>query len=56
MTVVIISGGIDLSVGSTLCLSAMVLAIVMNAGYPLSLAAAPRRLPPRCWSAPSTAC
>ncbi len=35
MTVVIISGGIDLSVGSTLCLSAMVLAIVMNAGYPL---------------------
>jgi len=35
MTVVIISGGIDLSVGSTLCLSAMVLAIIMNAGYPL---------------------
>jgi ribose transport system permease protein len=35
MTVVIISGGIDLSVGSILCLSAMVLAIVMNAGYPL---------------------
>jgi len=35
MTVVIVSGGIDLSVGSTLCLSAMVLAIVMNAGYPL---------------------
>jgi ribose transport system permease protein len=38
MTVVIVSGGIDLSVGSTLCLSAMVLAIVMNAGYPLILA------------------
>ncbi|UVC10822.1 ABC transporter permease [Rhizobium sp. TH2] len=35
MTVVIISGGIDLSVGSILCLSAMVLAICMNAGYPL---------------------
>lgn len=32
MTVVIISGGIDLSVGSVLCLSAMVLAISMNAG------------------------
>ena len=44
MTVVIISGGIDLSVGSTLCLSAMVLAIVMNAGYPLILASAVRRL------------
>jgi ribose transport system permease protein len=39
MTVVIISGGIDLSVGSTLCLSAMVLAILMNAGHPLWLAA-----------------
>lgn len=38
MTVVIISGGIDLSVGSTLCLSAMVLAITMNAGHPLWLA------------------
>jgi ribose transport system permease protein len=38
MTVVIISGGIDLSVGSTLCLSAMVLAILMNAGNPLWLA------------------
>jgi len=35
MTVVIISGGIDLSVGSVLCLSAMVLAILMNAEYPL---------------------
>ena len=39
MTIVIISGGIDLSVGSTLCLSAMVLAILMNAGNPLWLAA-----------------
>jgi ribose transport system permease protein len=39
MTVVIISGGIDLSVGSVLCLSAMVLAICMNADYPLWLSA-----------------
>jgi ribose transport system permease protein len=42
MTVVIISGGIDLSVGSVVCLSAMVQAIVMNAGYgffPAALAA-----------------
>ncbi len=39
MTVVIISGGIDLSVGSTLCISAMVLAIAMNAGYGLFLGA-----------------
>jgi len=36
MTVVIISGGIDLSVGSTLCISAMVLAIIMNAGFGLA--------------------
>jgi len=35
MTVVIISGGIDLSVGSTLCLSAIVTGLVMSAGYPL---------------------
>jgi ribose transport system permease protein len=40
MTVVIISSGIDLSVGSVLCLSAMVLAICMNADYPLWLSAA----------------
>lgn len=33
MTVVIISGGIDLSVGSVLCLGAMVQAICMNADY-----------------------
>src|SRR5215470_17199129 len=32
MTAVIITGGIDLSVGSTLCLSAMVLAVGMNEG------------------------
>lgn len=40
MTVVIISGGIDLSVGSVLCLSAMILAITMNAGYPLAVGVA----------------
>src|SRR3954468_20091161 len=33
MTLVIISGGIDLSVGSVLCLCSMVLAVVMHAGY-----------------------
>src|SRR5262245_38070591 len=33
MTIVIIIGGIDLSVGSVLCLCSMVLAVVMNAGY-----------------------
>ncbi len=38
MTVVIISGGIDLSVGSVMCLSAMVLAISMNAGHSLVVA------------------
>jgi ribose transport system permease protein len=37
MTVVIISGGIDLSVGSTLCLSAIVTGLVMSAGYPLAV-------------------
>ncbi|MBX3532372.1 MAG: ABC transporter permease [Rhizobiaceae bacterium] len=40
MTVVIVSGGIDLSVGSVLCLSAMILAITMNAGYPLAVGVA----------------
>lgn len=40
MTVVIISSGIDLSVGSVLCLSAMVLAICMNAEYPFWISAA----------------
>ncbi len=39
MTVVIISGGIDLSVGSVLCLSAMAVALTMNAGWPLWVAA-----------------
>ncbi len=33
MTLVIITGGIDLSVGSVLCLCSMILAITMHAGY-----------------------
>ena len=33
MTMVIITGGIDLSVGSVLCLTSMVLAVVMHAGF-----------------------
>lgn len=33
MTMVIITGGIDLSVGSVLCLCSMVLGVTMNAGY-----------------------
>ena len=33
MTAVIATGGIDLSVGSTLCLSAIILGLTMNAGY-----------------------
>lgn len=35
MTAVIITGGIDLSVGSTIGISGIVLAVVMNAGWPL---------------------
>ncbi|RUM23166.1 ABC transporter permease [Rhizobium vallis] len=37
MTLVIITGGIDLSVGSVLCLCSMVLAITMNAGYSIEI-------------------
>src|SRR4051812_39604036 len=33
MTLVIITGGIDLSVGSVLCLCSMILAVTMHAGY-----------------------
>ena len=33
MTIVIITGGIDLSVGSVLCLCSMILAVVMHNGY-----------------------
>src|ERR1043165_7464853 len=35
MTLVIISGGIDLSVGSVLCLCSMILGVTMHAGYGL---------------------
>src|SRR5262245_57748191 len=35
MTAVIITGGIDLSVGSILCLAAMVTGVVLNAGHAL---------------------
>lgn len=37
MTAVIASGGIDLSVGSTVVISAMTIAVVMSAGYPFWL-------------------
>ncbi|WP_133613614.1 ABC transporter permease [Dongia mobilis] len=37
MTIVIISGGIDLSVGSVLCLCSMVLAVTMHAGYSIEI-------------------
>ena len=37
MTLVIITGGIDLSVGSVLCLCSMVVAITMNAGYSIEV-------------------
>jgi ribose transport system permease protein len=39
MTIVIITGGIDLSVGSVLCLSAMILGVLMNAGFSFWIAA-----------------
>src|SRR6185369_3668156 len=35
MTFVVITGGIDLSVGSVLCLTSMALAVTMHAGAPL---------------------
>jgi len=37
MTLVIITGGIDLSVGSVLCLCSMVLAVTMHAGYSIEI-------------------
>jgi ribose transport system permease protein len=37
MTMVIITGGIDLSVGSVLCLCSMVLAVTMHAGYSIEI-------------------
>ncbi|MDC9826392.1 ABC transporter permease [Devosia sp. ZB163] len=38
MTAVIITGGIDLSVGATLLISAMVTTVIMHAGFPIALA------------------
>jgi ribose transport system permease protein len=38
MTAVIISGGIDLSVGATVLISAMVTTVIMHAGLPITLA------------------
>jgi ribose transport system permease protein len=35
MMAVIVTGGIDISVGSTIGLSGIVLSVVMNAGYPI---------------------
>jgi ribose transport system permease protein len=40
MTLVIITGGIDLSVGSVLCLCSMVLAVTMHAGYSIFVGSA----------------
>jgi len=37
MTMVIATGGIDLSVGSVLCLCSMILAVVMHAGYSIEV-------------------
>ena len=37
MTLVIITGGIDLSVGSVLCLCSMILGVVMHAGYSIEV-------------------
>ncbi len=37
MTIVIITGGIDLSVGSVLCLCSMILAVVMHSGYSIEI-------------------
>src|SRR3954468_3521540 len=37
MTLVIITGGIDLSVGSVLCLCSMILAVTMHAGYSIEI-------------------
>ena len=37
MTIVIITGGIDLSVGSVLCLCSMILAVVMHNGYSIEI-------------------
>ena len=54
MTAVIITGGIDLSVGAVLALSGMVIGMSMNVGMPFWRRCRWRSAP-RCWSAPSTA-
>src|SRR5258708_7201120 len=41
MTFVIIAGGIDLSVGSVLCLCSMILAVVMHAGLSIYIGILP---------------
>ena len=56
MTLVIITGGIDLSVGSVLCLCSMVLAVTMHAGYSIEVGIAGGDRHARSSSAPSTAC
>src|SRR5204863_2882513 len=38
MTIIIVSGGIDLSVGATIALTGVVAALVVNSGWPTSLA------------------
>src|SRR6185503_10615525 len=38
MTLIIISGGIDLAVGSTIALTGVVTALAINAGFPPSIA------------------
>lgn len=40
MTMIIVSGGIDLSVGSTIALSSVVTALMLRAGYPPAMAVA----------------
>jgi ribose transport system permease protein len=40
MTMIIVSGGIDLSVGSTIALSSVVTAVMLRAGYPPAMAVA----------------
>src|SRR6185295_9974128 len=38
MTMIIVSGGIDLSVGSTIALASVVTALLLRAGYPPAMA------------------
>jgi ribose transport system permease protein len=55
VTAVIASGGIDLSVGSTVVLSAMVISVLMEGAAPSGWPPR-RRWARRCWSARSTGC